>query len=1513
MKRNKRFLNGFIKTVGFSLLGLIGLILLVSILLQTEFVQQRLKKIALNYVREKVNTKVEIEHVKLSLFSGITIEKLYAEDEAGDSLLYLSSLKLKPKIKAIVNNKLIFNKLFLDSLRVNLYELNNGKLNFQFFADAFSGDSTQSDTAENTTVLFCKHIRILHSDIKYKTRDTTQTNGMNFNDLHLLNFNLYADRFSLNGDSIRLQLDSLTVKEQSGFNIQKLSGTEIIYSNTTVLLNDFLLKTDNSNLVFQKIRLDYPNSRAFSNFTDSVNMDIQADKDCYLGLSDAAFFSTSTEGLSNKLHLAGRIQGKLNQIQTRKFKINLDDIILLDIDSDISNLTDIENMQFNLAVNQLKIDFNKLRNLHFEGDSLIANLPEQIQNINKLTYNGNTRGESSDFKSDGIINTNIGKISLSLTAQKDSLSTLALKGSLKANNLEVNRIIDNNSFGKVTFFQNIDFKYTKDKKIRLKTQGKIDSLDYKNFRYRNVQLYAKMNDTKVDSASLIVNQKDVKLSILAKADLTPKIPNFEFEIYADTLNLKAMGIEPKHKHSFMAFAVNGKFKGITPEDFEGDIELTKPFVYKNDSLSIEADTLIISGETLNKDTENFRKKITLQSDIISGEITQQGKLSVIIDYMQQSFGKFMPSFFAKNAESDSLPLAGNEQLDFWFEIKKPEIIAGFIYPDIEFSKQGKIKGAYYAHEDSLLLSVNINAVRASGIEVDSLVIKSQTQQGVLHTNLSCKKVTPAEDIFLKNFELNTQIKNDSIHYNLLWANKNTEKYNADIKGLLNFVPYPDNKGMEIKSKIYPSVVTIADSVWQISESEIVADSLFIAIKNLNFKNKAQNILIDGSIITNKKNAEILSDRLVVTFTGFEMTNLSPLLGENLSLEGQLNGTTRLMQLLTKPVVLAENKISRLKVNGMNLGKLYLKTDWLSAEDKVMLQLNVEQGNAVNSNLVRVIETNGYYKPENDSLRLHAKLQSLKANTFRTYFQDFMSVGRSTQFNGIIDAAGTSKNLDISGNIEILSFLARIKYLNTQYNSTAGLIRINFDNEKIELLPTRLSSGKRNEKAELQGVLRHHNFKNFTTDFTLIADNLQLNNTPKTDTAYFYGPIYGSGTVKITGATDDLKIIGNLETDKNTRIYIPLSATETLTENNSFIQFVSHDTEDETIFKDSTEIQEENYTALSGLSIDMDIKLTPDAEIQLILDEATGDIIKMRGRSDMKLNVDTRGDITAFGDFVIEEGDYAFSLEGLINKKFKIRKGSKISLHGDPSEEGEMDISTAFTLHKVPIYNLMASDEYKGIKTTADCILNMKGKLLNPDISFDVKLRDVDEDIADQVHNLDSENKNIQFLSLLMISNFQPLPGFRQENVENAGVTGVVSAGDVLTTQINRLLSDISEDFDVGLNYEQDDKSSELALALSTNIWDDRITLNGNVGVGSSDRTSTTDDNTNNVVGEVEAEVKLNRKGNLKLKIYNKANDDLEYDKAPYTQGIGFFWRKQFNSLNLFKKDKNNKPDSLQNQ
>jgi hypothetical protein len=280
---------------------------------------------------------------------------------------------------------------------------------------------------------------------------------------------------------------------------------------------------------------------------------------------------------------------------------------------------------------------------------------------------------------------------------------------------------------------------------------------------------------------------------------------------------------------------------------------------------------------------------------------------------------------------------------------------------------------------------------------------------------------------------------------------------------------------------------------------------------------------------------------------------------------------------------------------------------------------------------------------------------------------------------------------------------------------------------------------------------------------------------------------------------------------------------------------------------------------------------------------------------MKMYYNTVGDFTMFGDYVTNQGTFLFTLQNMINRNFNLLPGGTIRWSGDPYDADinmQAVYRTRVTLNSLP--NI--SEDYRNTRFPVDCILTLENSLMNPGISFGIRMPNVDEEVQRQVFSaIDTTNEVImsrQMISLLVLNsfNFSPDQGTLASTLE-------ASTFELLSNQLNSWLSQISKDFDIGVNYRPGDQlsSEELELALSTQLFDDRVVIDGNLGMLGEHHAH---QNASNIIGDINVEIKITRDGRFRVRAFNKYNhlDFSKRETAPYTQGVGAFYRREFDKL-----------------
>jgi hypothetical protein len=405
---------------------------------------------------------------------------------------------------------------------------------------------------------------------------------------------------------------------------------------------------------------------------------------------------------------------------------------------------------------------------------------------------------------------------------------------------------------------------------------------------------------------------------------------------------------------------------------------------------------------------------------------------------------------------------------------------------------------------------------------------------------------------------------------------------------------------------------------------------------------------------------------------------------------------------------------------------------------------------------------------------------------------------------------------------------KIDFLQTRYKMTDS---IRFDKNNIIFKNLKLED-ERGNSAILNGQVTHDHFKDFNADLAVnFTDCMVLNTRPK-DNEDFYGTAYATGIATLKTGPNLLSFDISAKTGRNTRFYMPLNTSETISDY-SFVTFVNPETSAKSLSSSPDIIQ--SQAIQTGIELNFDLEVTPDAEIQLIFDEKVGDVIKGQGSGNLNINLDRKGNLGISGDYIIENGDYLFTLGNVLNKPFSVENGGKVTFSGD-IDNAEFDIKAIYRL-KASLFEVL-QDERFNERIPVECQILLTGKLFNPIVGFNIELPSADEERKAYLNNVITTEEELskQFLYLLVMNSFYSDPNRTSltggsQGTAATGTTGTsamaVTTTEMLSHQLSNWLSQISNDFDIGFVYRpgyKDINAQEVEVALSTQLLNDMVTL-----------------------------------------------------------------------------------------
>jgi hypothetical protein len=124
-----------------------------------------------------------------------------------------------------------------------------------------------------------------------------------------------------------------------------------------------------------------------------------------------------------------------------------------------------------------------------------------------------------------------------------------------------------------------------------------------------------------------------------------------------------------------------------------------------------------------------------------------------------------------------------------------------------------------------------------------------------------------------------------------------------------------------------------------------------------------------------------------------------------------------------------------------------------------------------------------------------------------------------------------------------------------------------------------------------------------------------------------------------------------------------------------------------------------------------------------------------------------------------------------------------------------------------------------------------------------------------------------------------------------------NVSEILATQLNNILQKLDIPIDLGLNYQPNERGNDIFdVAVSTQLFNNRVVVNGSVG----NRQYSSGGSQNDVVGDIDIEIKLDRSGALRLNLFSHSADQYtNYLDNSQRNGVGLTYQTEFNSFRQF--------------
>lgn len=1107
-------------------------------------------------------------------------------------------------------------------------------------------------------------------------------------------------------------------------------------------------------------------------------------------------------------------------------------------------------------------------------------------------------GESGDVK--GSVKTEAGVVDFEASATRIQSKRPHIRLAAEFDGIELDRILASERVGRVS--GSIDAELTgADKDAEGWIILSSDECELMGNLLNGVELEVSKSGNDIELL-LEAATEGSELRLNGGCRLAGVASSMDAELTLSDISPSAFGMKGKMAACLLAGGVKVSAQGNSPDNLTGFLSVNDLCVTKPDGMKLELSRLTVSVDTLDDAAVGTllpqRRDIRLSSDWFDARITGRLVPSTISSELKGMAATVLPTLIPGYSGLKAEPTAQN---DFTFSVNVKGVSAPYSFfnvplrPLTDIPVRGEIKAdegkASVSISTPHLLQGKNKLLRdvAFDIDLDSFLGMAKVRGGLI---FPAKKgdAELAADINAMRDKVNVSL---GINPTIESGVKGGVALTASLFRLPDPFNTPGTLGVTVE--LLPSTVMVNGKSWSLADGMIDYSGKRITVDNFLISHDDQFVKISGAA------SDSPNDMVKVMLNDIDLEYIFNILNINyVSFGGMATGEIAGSRLLTKqPEARTEFlRVKGLSYNGAVIGDADLASDYDARQQKVGIY------GVIRDSLTRERRAaiDGGIWVTRDSLSFDFDADRVNVGVMKPFVSAFCSDLYGVA-SGKCKLFGTFSDIDLVGALRADTLSMKLDFTNTWYH--AGGDSVFMRRGIIDIPPLTLYDDERHS-AEFSGWLKHTYFHNPVFGFKLKdAKSLLCYNTNEKMNPLWYGTIYGSGHAQINGHPGLIEIDMNMTTEEGSKFYYVISEAEDVAQY-SFLSFTDRRKESVMTQKADTvpdylktfrKQKQEMEEGSSNVVLSLKGTVTNDALVTLVMDPRAGDNITARGQGALQMDYNlASNDLRMIGTYVLDEGNYNFTLQDIIIKNFNIRKGSMIKFDGDPMK-AVLDIAATYRVNTnlTDLDKSFSTDkELNRTNVPVDAVLLVDGPMTNPDITFDIDLPSLTSDVERKVKSIISTNDMMsrQIIYLLALNRFYT-PEYT-EGQNSSGSEWSSMASSTISSQLSNILSQMTDKLDVAPSFRSDKgdfSDMEFDLALSSRLLNNRLLINGNFGYR--------DRNTSNTqfVGDFDIEYLLSKNGNLRLKAYNHFNDQSYYLRSALTtQGVGIVFRRDFDRL-----------------
>ncbi len=1278
----------------------------------------------------------------------------------------------------------------------------------------------------------------------------------------------------------------ISAREKSGFVLEELVLSRADVQRTGARLEGLRIKTpyseagDSLHFTYQ----DYPD---FLDFNNRVFMEGYF-RNSRIRVRDLLYFAPSLdqvpyfrENPDLDIHLEGHIGSRVNNLRGRDVILSIGDQLRFRGDFGSRNLALRGEQSLNLKIADLTTSMPALSRI-IPG----FRPPPAFRKLGRLRFTGRFDGFLVDFVSFGELTTDLGRANLDMRMNlKNGAARAEYSGNMAVRKFDLARWTGNDDLGDLTFHAQVrNGRGLTIDHLEAELQATVDSVSYKNYVYRNLKMDGLITRDRFEG-QFDIRDEAIDFFFEGFVQYRDSLPLFDFRAIVNRIDLYRLHFTKSPLT--LAAILDFNLRGRSLKEMNGMARAVRLEMDQGGDRKGVSDSVVIR---LDQPRPGYRI-VELDSDIANARLEGDFQLFELADIFGSRLVTHFPEFVQRRnirvVHPDSLT---SRSLVFRVQDRKLHDFLSAFRPGFPNLDGAVAEGELDLRDGTTRLVADLPLMAVQDVTMEhamlELVGNGPHVSLTAGTELLGISDQTAEKVKVRltrtDKDYAFQIKADSEY-----------PFGTDLKGNLLL----DERGYHIRFR--DDSLVFVNQRWDIHpDNSIFLDSNALALENV----------ILHSASNSMEFKDYRGKGVILHLQGLDLARLN----EILQYEPVRFGGAVDVDLLTRDVfgfrdfaVLVQSE--DIQLNQDHYGRLYLAVAMPTLKSPVEVDFELDQ-------LGESLSLNGtWYRGESGEGGGRVDVQ-LRARSFPASVAEYFLNGAIVHTKGSFDAdlnlTGPLSRPEVDGYIDIAGLETVVGYLGMNYSVEKGRITANsslFDATGIEL------RDPLGNKAVITGGLTHDHFKNLGLDCTIQSDHFMALNTRKEDNPHYYGTGIGKLYAQFSGPLSASNIYVRATVARGSSLSIPVSKGGSQVQQ----QFVEFYTSQDTLQDDQRRGRQ-----VTGLQLEMDVEMTEDALVQIIFDERTGDILRGYGQGNIRLEIPRASNLRMFGHYTIARGDYLFTFQNIVNKSFEVERGGTIQWSGDPFD-AQINMRTIYTIPSASVYNLIAEflttggtslEQAARSPTEVQLYMNLTGRLLHPDITFDLGFPrlfgEVRSLVESKMQNLrrDPNELNWQVFGLLVANNFLP-PGIAGQGTEYVATINTVS--EMISNQFSRyitalmsemvsgvgIISDVGFDFNYNIyqsqsitQIEQAFTDSKIQVTQRINFYDDRLSLaiEGSVintrGIEASSGVL--------LGGDFMIEYALTEDRRLKMRVYQRSEPTILGNNR-YKVGAGISFRKEY--------------------